>query len=221
MVIPAPGAAEHVIDPVCGMQILTTDAVGRQEHRGRTYYFCSPACQETFAANPEAFIGAAPPVPAGLPPAGADTREYTCPMHPEVRQVGPGSLSEVRHGARADVRSAGDPHGLDLPDASRDRAGCTWRVPHLRDGARAADGHAGGPQSRTGGHDATVQLVARADGAHPGRDARRRDPRATADAGDSTRRADVGPVGARHARWCCGAAGRSSSAAGPRWSTGT
>jgi Cu+-exporting ATPase len=91
MAIPATGAAQQVIDPVCGMQILDTDAVGQQQYRGTTYYFCSSSCQEKFAAKPEAYVGRAAP-PATAPSAvGADTREYTCPMDPEVRQIGPGT----------------------------------------------------------------------------------------------------------------------------------
>ncbi len=39
-------------DPVCGMQIEEQDAAGQTEHEGRTYYFCSSACQSKFEANP-------------------------------------------------------------------------------------------------------------------------------------------------------------------------
>ncbi len=47
---------EKQTDPVCGMQIETTDAVGQSGYEGRTYYFCSPVCKETFDANPTWFI---------------------------------------------------------------------------------------------------------------------------------------------------------------------
>jgi Cu+-exporting ATPase len=91
MAIPATGAAQQVIDPVCGMQILDTDAVGQQQYRGTTYYFCSSSCQEKFAAKPEAYVGGAAPAATAPSAVGADTREYTCPMDPEVRQIGPGT----------------------------------------------------------------------------------------------------------------------------------
>jgi Cu+-exporting ATPase len=82
---------EDVVDPVCGMTISPADSVGEVEHRGRTYHFCNDSCLERFKANPDAFVG--PPDGArGRPGAAADPEaEYTCPMHPEVRQKGPGS----------------------------------------------------------------------------------------------------------------------------------
>jgi Cu+-exporting ATPase len=58
----------------------------RHEHAGRTYYFCSAGCRTKFAADPERYLGERAP----QAPVSSDTI-YTCPMHPEVRQVGPGS----------------------------------------------------------------------------------------------------------------------------------
>ena len=78
-----------VIDPVCGMDVTPGAAEGGSaEHAGTTYWFCNPSCRERFVADPARFL-APPPAP---PPADgrADTRIYTCPMHPEIRQVGPG-----------------------------------------------------------------------------------------------------------------------------------
>ncbi len=76
--------AETVKDPVCGMEVTPADAAGHWDYRGTTYYFCNPSCLERFQANPESFLH---PSAAAEPKAG----EYTCPMHPEVRQAGPGS----------------------------------------------------------------------------------------------------------------------------------
>ncbi|HWP75650.1 MAG TPA: HAD-IC family P-type ATPase, partial [Methylomirabilota bacterium] len=59
---------------------------GSAEHQGTAYWFCNPACREKFVADPGRYREARPS--AG---GTADTRIYTCPMHPEVRQVGPGS----------------------------------------------------------------------------------------------------------------------------------
>src|SRR5688500_1464599 len=82
-----PSESIHTVkDPVCGMDVDPHTAKHRREHAGRTYYFCSAGCRTKFAADPERYLGEnAPAVPA---PKDAI---YTCPMHPEVRQVGPGS----------------------------------------------------------------------------------------------------------------------------------
>lgn len=74
-------------DPVCGMDVDPHTAKHRAEHGGRTYYFCCNGCRTKFVADPEKYLSgtkqAAAPVPEGT--------EYTCPMHPEIRQIGPGS----------------------------------------------------------------------------------------------------------------------------------
>jgi P-type Cu+ transporter len=91
MATPASPLVPDVVDPVCGMQIRPADAVGQQEYRGATYYFCSPSCQEKFAAHPEAYVGPEPHAHGAPSRPGGDTREYTCPMDPDVRQIGPGT----------------------------------------------------------------------------------------------------------------------------------
>ena len=78
----------EVVDPVCGMTISPADAAGTLEHNGQTYHFCSDACLQKFRANPAAFVGDAPRPAA---PTTHTDAEYTCPMHPEIRQKGPGS----------------------------------------------------------------------------------------------------------------------------------
>jgi Cu+-exporting ATPase len=78
---------EGVVDPVCGMTIDPADAVGHFDYKGRTYYFCAESCLEQFRDDPEQFLN-----PAARPAPAADLEaEYTCPMHPEVRQKGPGA----------------------------------------------------------------------------------------------------------------------------------
>jgi Cu+-exporting ATPase len=82
-------SAAEVIDPVCGMTISPADAVGTAEHKGQTYYFCSQSCLDEFRADPARFVDPARQEEAVTT---ADPEaEYTCPMHPEVRQKGPGS----------------------------------------------------------------------------------------------------------------------------------
>jgi P-type Cu+ transporter len=73
-------------DPVCGMKVNPATAKHRFSYKGDDYFFCSARCRERFAAEPEKFLKPRerePALPAGT--------IYTCPMHPEVRQVGPGS----------------------------------------------------------------------------------------------------------------------------------
>jgi Cu+-exporting ATPase len=80
------GAAALVIDPVCGMKVDPVTAKHRFSYQGQDYFFCGGRCRERFEAEPQKFLSPRAPAPAA--PAGAI---YTCPMHPEVRQVGPGS----------------------------------------------------------------------------------------------------------------------------------
>ena len=69
------------------MTIDPADAVGHFDYKGQTYYFCAESCLEQFRENPEHFLN--PDLRAAAP---VDFEaEYTCPMHPEVRQKGPGS----------------------------------------------------------------------------------------------------------------------------------
>ena len=109
------------IDPVCGMTVDPAKAKATAEHAGTTYYFCSQGCRDKFVKDPPHWLshpGSAPmtaPMPMSLhrskpsagvhsaqhgppprgshapSPAGASKVEYTCPMHPEVVQIGPGS----------------------------------------------------------------------------------------------------------------------------------
>ena len=85
--VPAPTVvqAETHIDPVCGMTVEPATAAGKHEHHGETYYFCSEHCLHKFSADPEAVLHPKPNAPAPT------DVEYTCPMHPEVVQMGPGS----------------------------------------------------------------------------------------------------------------------------------
>jgi Cu+-exporting ATPase len=74
------------IDPVCGMTVDESTPL-RFDHAGTTYYFCSPGCLAKFSANPATYLDKSrAPEPMGDPDA-----IYTCPMHPEVRQKGPGA----------------------------------------------------------------------------------------------------------------------------------
>ena len=86
---PAALASVEVVDPVCGMTITPEDSVGHVDYKGKTYYFCNDSCLEQFRADPPRFIDH---TRAEREPTAADLEaDYTCPMHPEIRQKGPGS----------------------------------------------------------------------------------------------------------------------------------
>ncbi|WP_442885922.1 heavy metal translocating P-type ATPase [Aeromicrobium sp. Sec7.5] len=83
-----------VKDPVCGMDVDSLTTEHSLEHEGSTYHFCSAHCRAKFEANPGDFLN--PPTVPTAPDAEADGAvdgavEYTCPMHPEIRQPGPGA----------------------------------------------------------------------------------------------------------------------------------
>ncbi len=82
------GEATHVEkDPVCGMKVNAGSAKHSAKYGGRTYYFCSQGCKGKFVADPASYIGEKPKPPAPV----LDDAIYTCPMHPGIRQAGPGN----------------------------------------------------------------------------------------------------------------------------------
>lgn len=80
----------RVTDPVCKMNIDESEAAAKQTHQGATYHFCSTSCRDKFLNNPEAYLGEEQVLEA-REESPKDGTIYTCPMHPEVRQPGPGS----------------------------------------------------------------------------------------------------------------------------------
>jgi len=80
------GDKATVKDPVCGMNVDPATSQHRFDHRGQTFHFCSAGCKAKFAANPASYLDKAKPKAAA--PEGAI---HTCPMHPQIRKVGPGS----------------------------------------------------------------------------------------------------------------------------------
>ena len=92
---PSSPPSEPVIkDPVCGMTVVPGTAKGgTATHDGHAYWFCGLKCHAKFVADPATYVGAqptSPRPPAPGPPAPAGTI-FTCPMDPEVRQIGPGA----------------------------------------------------------------------------------------------------------------------------------
>jgi Cu+-exporting ATPase len=86
----APASPDRATDPVCGMKVDPATAKHRHEHAGHPVYFCSARCREKFIADPEAYTQPATAAARPQPPAPKGTI-FTCPMHPEIRQEGPGS----------------------------------------------------------------------------------------------------------------------------------
>jgi Cu+-exporting ATPase len=82
-------AAGTVLDPVCGMTVDPSTARNKIGQDGKTFYFCSERCRTKFAEDPAKYAHGKtkPATNAGVP----EGTIYTCPMHPQIRQVGPGN----------------------------------------------------------------------------------------------------------------------------------
>ena len=124
------------IDPVCGMSV-PNDSVHATLHQGERYVFCSARCREKFAANPDAYLrpksvehhdhgdhhghhhhgtSHAPPQDAADVTPGTI---YTCPMHPEVRQVGPGTCPKCGMALEPLMPELGEEDNPELRDFTR------------------------------------------------------------------------------------------------------
>ena len=97
------------------MDVDPATARHRAEHDGRTHYFCSAGCRAKFAADPAKYLGPAP-APAPAAPAGAI---YTCPMHPEIRQAGPGACPICGMALEPMMASADSGPNPELADMTR------------------------------------------------------------------------------------------------------
>jgi P-type Cu+ transporter len=115
-------AAEHhhhqeqvggVIDPVCGMTVDSHTAKHRAEYRGHPYYFCSAGCRTKFIADPQKYLGERKPEPV------IKGAIYTCPMHPEIRQNGPGSCPICGMALEPEMPSADTGPNPELVDMTR------------------------------------------------------------------------------------------------------
>src|SRR5579863_9286558 len=87
----------------------------RHVHEGRTYSFCGAGCRRKFIADPEKYRHGAPAKPAAPPePKGT---VYTCPMHPQIRQLGPGACPIC--GMALEPEAGGEDDGGELADVTR------------------------------------------------------------------------------------------------------
>jgi Cu+-exporting ATPase len=76
---------DRAVDPVCSMTVDPHTAKHRADYHGHPYYFCSAGCRTKFVNGPQKYLDAREPEPV------AEDTVYTCPMHSQIRQVGPGS----------------------------------------------------------------------------------------------------------------------------------
>lgn len=112
-------AATKVRDPVCGMTVDPATSKHRFDHNGETFHFCSAGCRTKFAADPAKYLAKKneeqkapePEMPAGT--------IYTCPMHPEIRQVGPGSCPICGMALEPEVASLETGPNPELADMTR------------------------------------------------------------------------------------------------------
>ena len=102
------------VDPVCGMSVDPHSAAHRTDHAGHTYYFCSGGCRTKFAADPQKYLSkkqSAAAVPEGA--------IYTCPMHPQIRQPGPGSCPICGMALEPEIATADAGPNAELADMTR------------------------------------------------------------------------------------------------------
>ena len=104
------------IDPVCGMRVDPDATQHHADHGGRAFHFCSAGCRAKFSADPERYLNNA----TGGPVAPADAGViYTCPMHPQVRQVGPGACPICGMALEPETVTADTAPNAELADMTR------------------------------------------------------------------------------------------------------
>lgn len=110
----ASDGAATVKDPVCGMSVDPTTTTHRASHDGQDYFFCSAGCRTKFIGDPMRYLNprveAEPAVPGAI---------YTCPMHPEIRQEGPGSCPICGMALEPEMVTAEAPPNHELIDFTR------------------------------------------------------------------------------------------------------
>jgi len=111
-----PGSNEAVHDPVCGMTINPNTSRHRYEFKGQNYYFCSAGCRAKFTADPRKYLAGLQTSKTEAAPEGTI---YTCPMHPQIRQLGPGSCPICGMALEPEVVSAEPARNPEIVDMTR------------------------------------------------------------------------------------------------------
>ncbi len=101
-------------DPVCGMTVDPLKTAHHASHLGEDYHFCSAGCRAKFVADPDRYLS-----PGAAAPDASPGAIYTCPMHPEVRQVGPGSCPICGMALEPEAITLDDGPNPELADMSR------------------------------------------------------------------------------------------------------
>ncbi|HEY9217444.1 MAG TPA: HAD-IC family P-type ATPase, partial [Phenylobacterium sp.] len=146
--------AGMALDPVCGMTVDPDKTAHHAHHAGQDFHFCSAGCRTKFVGDPAKYLNKqTSPEPAA--PAGTI---YTCPMHPEIRQVGPGSCPICGMALEPDVVSLDDAPNPELADMTRRFwVGLALALPVF---ALEMGGHLTGLTMRIGGQNsAWIQLA--------------------------------------------------------------
>ena len=112
---PAAETGALVHDPVCGMTVDPATSTHRFEHDGSLFHFCSDRCRGKFAAEPTLYLTSKAKPAQEVPPGTI----YTCPMHPEIRQVGSGSCPICGMALEPVTISADDGPNPELLDMNR------------------------------------------------------------------------------------------------------
>ncbi len=102
-----------VLDPVCGMTVDPHTAKHQASHHGHPYYFCSAGCKTKFVADPAKYLGEREPEPV------VEGATYTCPMHPEIRQMGPGACPICGMALEPEIATADSGPNPELADMTR------------------------------------------------------------------------------------------------------
>ncbi len=108
-----PTTADGVLDPVCGMTVDPHTAKHRAEVHGHPYYFCSAGCRTKFVADPQKYLG------PREPEAVVEGAIYTCPMHPQIRQEGPGACPICGMALEPEMPAADTGPNPELADMTR------------------------------------------------------------------------------------------------------
>ena len=106
-------------DPVCGMTVDPTTTTYRSEHAGDRFYFCSSRCKARFDSDPIHFLEAERQRAGNGGERPAADAIYTCPMHPQIRQQGPGTCPICGMALEPEMPGLGDEENPELKDFSR------------------------------------------------------------------------------------------------------
>ena len=104
-----------VIDPVCGMTVDPHTAKHRADNRGHPYYFCSAGCKIKFTADPQKYLSKEEKEVEPI----AEGTIYTCPMHPQIRQPGPGACPICGMALEPEMPAADSGPNAELADMTR------------------------------------------------------------------------------------------------------